>query len=76
MQDSTKCLKRRPTATTVLRPLHAARSPHHRTRAVSALTRGAKGLVAALLSWEVASWWLPGQQYLAVATALLMVNAW
>ncbi|MFF0793956.1 hypothetical protein [Streptomyces spiralis] len=75
MQDSTKCLKRRPAAATVLRPLHAARSPHHRTRAVSALTRGAKGLVAALLSWEVASWWLPGQQYLAVATALLMVNA-
>ncbi|MDH6705788.1 hypothetical protein P3T27_002510 [Kitasatospora sp. MAA19] len=40
------------------------------------LTRSAKGLVAALLAWQTASWWLPGQQqYLAVATALAMVNA-
>ncbi|MFG2911197.1 aromatic acid exporter family protein [Kitasatospora sp. NPDC048286] len=40
------------------------------------LTRSVKGLVAALLAWQAASWWLPGQQqYLAVATALVMVNA-
>ncbi|MFE7530237.1 aromatic acid exporter family protein [Kitasatospora sp. NPDC057542] len=40
------------------------------------LTRSVKGLVAALLAWQAASWWLPGQQqYLAVATALAMVNA-
>ncbi|MEU7094896.1 hypothetical protein [Kitasatospora aureofaciens] len=42
----------------------------------TALTRSVKGLMAALLAWQTASWWLPGhQQYLAVATALAMVNA-
>ncbi|MGK4585859.1 FUSC family protein [Kitasatospora sp. HPMI-4] len=42
----------------------------------TALTRSVKGLVAALFAWQAASWWLPGQQqYLAVATALAMVNA-
>ncbi|GAA2272767.1 hypothetical protein GCM10010430_68430 [Kitasatospora cystarginea] len=45
-------------------------------RAATALTRSAKGLVATLLAWEISSWWLPeAQQYLAVATALAMVNA-
>jgi hypothetical protein len=42
----------------------------------TALTRSLKGLLAALLAWQAASWLLPGQQqYLAVATALAMVNA-
>ncbi|GAA3834867.1 aromatic acid exporter family protein [Streptomyces chiangmaiensis] len=42
----------------------------------TALAQVVKGLTAALLSWEVASWCLPaGQRYAAVATALLMVNA-
>lgn len=58
----------------VVRPLRAPWASR-RGRAAATLTRGAKGLIAALLSWEVASWWLPGQQYPAVATALLMVNA-
>ncbi|MEU6577350.1 hypothetical protein [Streptomyces sp. NPDC046805] len=45
-------------------------------RAATVLTRGVKGLIAVLLTWVVTSWWLPGeQQYPAVATALLMVNA-
>ncbi|MEV5008969.1 hypothetical protein [Streptomyces sp. NPDC055692] len=45
-------------------------------RAASASMQWAKALIAALLSWEVASRCIPGQQqYLAVATALLMVNA-
>ncbi|WP_330455792.1 hypothetical protein OIB37_02285 [Streptomyces sp. NBC_00820] len=40
------------------------------------LIQGVKGLIAALLAWEITSWWLPGQQeYTAVATALLMVSA-
>ncbi|WP_405753155.1 hypothetical protein OHA19_38430 [Streptomyces sp. NBC_00012] len=41
-----------------------------------AAVRTAKALIAALLAWQTASWWLPGEQrYLAVATALAMVSA-
>ncbi|MFE4336450.1 aromatic acid exporter family protein [Streptomyces sp. NPDC056831] len=37
---------------------------------------GAKNLIAALLAWEFATLWIPGERpYVAVATALLMVNA-
>lgn len=40
------------------------------------VVRGAKALIAALLAWGVAAPWSPGgSPYLAVATALLMVNA-
>ncbi|MFJ2629484.1 hypothetical protein ACIO6T_40550 [Streptomyces sp. NPDC087532] len=41
-----------------------------------AVVRTAKVLIATLLAWQAASWWLPGEQrYLAVATALAMVSA-
>ncbi|MEU3216312.1 aromatic acid exporter family protein [Streptomyces sp. NPDC006971] len=41
-----------------------------------AAVRTVKVLIAALLAWQAASWWLPGEQrYLAVATALAMVSA-
>ncbi|MFF9571561.1 hypothetical protein [Streptomyces sp. NPDC014685] len=41
-----------------------------------AAVRTAKVLIAALLAWQTASWWLPDEQrYLAVATALAMVSA-
>ncbi|MEU9321915.1 hypothetical protein [Streptomyces sp. NPDC048295] len=41
-----------------------------------AVVRAVKVLIAALLAWQAASWWLPGEQrYLAVATALAMVSA-
>ncbi|SCF95626.1 aromatic acid exporter family protein [Streptomyces sp. Ncost-T10-10d] len=37
---------------------------------------GAKNLIAALLAWEFATLWIQGERpYVAVATALLMVNA-
>ncbi|WP_329524893.1 FUSC family protein [Streptomyces sp. NBC_01462] len=40
------------------------------------VVRGAKALIAASLAWGVAAPWSPGgSPYLAVATALLMVNA-
>ncbi|MFE7266489.1 hypothetical protein ACFU9B_31115 [Streptomyces sp. NPDC057592] len=58
----------------VVRPvrLAAIRSAMARPTAV----RTAKVLIAALLAWQAASWWLPGEQrYLAVATALAMVSA-
>lgn len=58
-----------------LRLRRAVRIPR-RGEVVTVLVRAAKCLIAAFLSWEIASWWLPGQQpYLAVATSLLMVNA-
>ncbi|MFE7357819.1 hypothetical protein ACFU8Q_32965 [Streptomyces sp. NPDC057543] len=41
-----------------------------------AVVRTAKVLIATLLAWQAASWWLPREQrYLAVATALAMVSA-
>ncbi|MFF3787079.1 hypothetical protein [Streptomyces sp. NPDC001933] len=41
-----------------------------------AVVRTVKVLIAALLAWQAASWWLPGEQrYLAVATSLAMVSA-
>lgn len=41
-----------------------------------ALVHGTKNLLAALLAWEAATLWIPGESsYVAVATALLMVNA-
>ncbi len=40
------------------------------------LVHGVKNLLAALLAWEVATPWIPGEpSCVAVATALLMVNA-
>ncbi len=40
------------------------------------LVHGVKNLLAALLAWVVATPWIPGEpSYVAVATALLMVNA-
>lgn len=40
------------------------------------LVHGTKNLIAALLAWEAATLWIPGESsYVAVATALLMVNA-
>ncbi|MGW5126143.1 FUSC family protein [Streptomyces sp. NPDC004069] len=54
---------------------HTLRAPRPR-QAVDVSVRVGKALIAALLAWEIASWCIPGrQQYLAVATALLMVNA-
>ncbi|WP_433455338.1 hypothetical protein ACQPXS_45560 [Streptomyces sp. CA-142005] len=75
MQHSTKWARPWHAADAALRSLPVTRTP--RTgRTAAALIQGAKGLIAALLSWQMASWWLPGeQQYPAVATALLMVHA-
>ncbi|MEU2134871.1 hypothetical protein [Streptomyces sp. NPDC018352] len=55
----------------------AVRSAAVRPAAVRpAAVRTVKVLIAALLAWQAASWWLPGEQrYLAVATALAMVSA-
>ncbi|MET8956480.1 hypothetical protein [Streptomyces sp. NPDC004533] len=39
------------------------------------LRHGAKSLIAAVLTWQLIALWLPGQQqFLGVATALVMVN--
>ncbi|MGW9027745.1 FUSC family protein [Streptomyces sp. NPDC055722] len=74
-QDSTVPSRLAKAPGTVLRRLRAVRIPRP-WRATTGVVRAVKGLIAALLSWEVATWWLPSQQqYLAVATALLMVNA-
>jgi uncharacterized membrane protein YgaE (UPF0421/DUF939 family) len=74
VQDSTNLLGWRAAGRLLQQPVRAARTS--RTgRTTAAVTQGVKALVAALLSWEVASWWLPvQQQYLTVATALLIVN--
>ncbi|MFE7616360.1 aromatic acid exporter family protein [Streptomyces sp. NPDC057496] len=56
--------------------MRAWRAPRAFQSARPAAVRTAKALIAALLSWQIASWWLPGEQrYLAVATALAMVSA-
>jgi hypothetical protein len=47
-----------------------------RMRRTGPLVHGVKSLIAALITWGIAAAWIPGgQSYLAVATALLMVNA-
>ncbi|MGW5253531.1 hypothetical protein ACWERW_10970 [Streptomyces sp. NPDC004012] len=48
-----------------------------RTRRAGPLVHGVKSLIAALITWGIAAAWIPGgrSSYLAVATALLMVNA-
>lgn len=50
--------------------------PHALRSARPAAVRAAKALLAALLAWQTASWWSPGEQrYLTAATALAMVGA-
>ncbi|MFB6570769.1 aromatic acid exporter family protein [Streptomyces noursei] len=47
-----------------------------RTKRADHVVHGAKTLIAALLTWGVVAPWSPdGRPYMAVATALLMVNA-
>jgi hypothetical protein len=75
VQDSTNASRWHAAGWALRLPLRSARTPHPE-RTAKALTQTAKGLVAALLSWQITALWLPGQQqYLAVATALLMVHA-
>ncbi|MFJ3309958.1 aromatic acid exporter family protein [Streptomyces sp. NPDC086549] len=71
MQDST-ILRRRNAAERRIRHLFRRVRVKHTRHAV----HGFKTLIAALLAWVVAGQWAPGgRPYLAVATALLMVNA-
>ncbi|MET7931232.1 aromatic acid exporter family protein [Streptomyces sp. NPDC005349] len=47
-----------------------------RTKRTDHVVHGAKTLIAALLTWGIVTPWAPdGRPYMAVATALLMVNA-
>lgn len=47
-----------------------------RTKRADHMVHGAKTLIAALLTWGIVAPWSPeGRPYMAVATALLMVNA-
>ncbi|MFD4653619.1 aromatic acid exporter family protein [Streptomyces sp. NPDC058441] len=73
MQDSTIRLGRTPVpAAGPLRRLAGRLS----TKRAGHVVHGAKTLIAAMLTWSIVAPWSPeGRPYLAVATALLMVNA-
>ncbi|MGW5277457.1 FUSC family protein [Streptomyces sp. NPDC004044] len=73
MQDSTIQLGRTPVTTAgPLRRLAGLL----RTKRADHVVHGAKTLFAALLTWGIVAPWSPdGRPYMAVATALLMVNA-
>ncbi|MFE7709948.1 aromatic acid exporter family protein [Streptomyces sp. NPDC057486] len=73
MQDSTIQLERTPVAMTEsIRRL----TGRLRTKRADHVVHGAKTLIAALLTWGIVAPWSPeGRPYMAVATALLMVNA-
>ena len=73
VQDSTIHLERTPVTTPGPIPRLAGRL---RTKRADHVVHGAKTLIAALLTWViVAPWSTGGRPYMAVATALLMVNA-
>jgi uncharacterized membrane protein YgaE (UPF0421/DUF939 family) len=58
--------------TAVLRRISTIRA----SRDEDVLRRGVKTLIAAVLTWQLIALWLPGQQqFLGVATALVMANA-
>jgi uncharacterized membrane protein YgaE (UPF0421/DUF939 family) len=73
MQDSTIWLGRTPVpAAGPLRHL----AGRIRTKRAGHVVHGTKTLIAAMLTWSIVAPWSPeGRPYLAVATALLMVNA-
>ncbi|MGW1553066.1 FUSC family protein [Streptomyces sp. NPDC002346] len=73
MQDSTIQLERTPVAMT--EPIRRL-TGRLRTKRADHMVHGAKTLIAALLTWGIVAPWSPeGRPYMAVATALLMVNA-
>ncbi|MFE7327468.1 aromatic acid exporter family protein [Streptomyces sp. NPDC057565] len=73
MQDSTIQLERTPVAMT--EPMRRL-TGRLRTKRADHVVHGAKTLIAALLTWGIVAPWSPeGRPYMAVATALLMVNA-
>ncbi|MET9588684.1 FUSC family protein [Streptomyces sp. NPDC006539] len=73
MQDSTIHLERAPVTMPGPIPRLVGRL---RTKRADHVVHGAKTLIAALLTWGiVAPWSTGGRPYMAVATALLMVNA-
>ncbi|MBB5926300.1 FUSC family protein [Streptomyces echinatus] len=73
MQDSTIVVER--TALTVSAPVRALARRFQGKRA-DHVVHGVKTVIAALLTWAVVAPWVPqNQPYLAVATAVLMVNA-
>ncbi|MFF1592983.1 aromatic acid exporter family protein [Streptomyces sp. NPDC058286] len=73
MQDSIIRVERAPETTARPIPRLAGRL---RTKRADHLVHGAKTLIATLLAWGiVAPWSAGGRPYVAVATALLMVNA-
>ncbi|MFD7206610.1 aromatic acid exporter family protein [Streptomyces sp. NPDC059893] len=73
MQDSTIQLEH--TSATTAGPLRRL-AGLLRTKRADHVVHGAKTLIAALLTWGIVTPWSPdGHPYMAVATALLMVNA-
>ncbi|MEV6701356.1 aromatic acid exporter family protein [Streptomyces sp. NPDC051453] len=73
VQDSTIHLEGAPMAMAVPMRRLAGRL---RTKRADHVVHGAKTLIAALLTWGIVAPWSPeGRPYMAVATALLMVNA-
>jgi hypothetical protein len=73
VQDSTIQLERTPVAMTG--PMRRL-TGRLRTKRADHMVHGAKTLIAALLTWGIVAPWSPeGRPYMAVATALLMVNA-
>ncbi|GAA3483397.1 aromatic acid exporter family protein [Streptomyces yanii] len=73
VQDSTIQLERTPVAMT--EPMRRL-TGRLRTKRADHVVHGAKTLIAALLTWGIVAPWSPdGRPYMAVATALLMVNA-
>ncbi|MFJ3311062.1 aromatic acid exporter family protein [Streptomyces sp. NPDC086549] len=73
MQDSTIVVER--VAMPVTAPVHAL-ARRIQGKHADHVVHGVKTVIAALLTWAVVAPWVPqNQPYLAVATAVLMVNA-